>query len=390
MGIVENNALTSLTGLNNVSTINGGVYIAYNNALVNLVGLNGLTTINGYLDVFVNYSLVNLTGLENLTSITEYLVLIQNDNLYSLSGLNNLASIGGVLAIESHNALTSLTGLENLTSVGGAIVVTNNAALSSLSALSGITSIGGELVIYLNNALTTLVGLENINPSTINNLYLQNMGMLSVCDVPSICDYLAIPSNPATISGNAPGCATRAEVEAACLALPVELLHFSGRNQPEAIRLSWSTATETANDYFAVEHSRDGSLFREIGRVTGHGTSTTPHDYQFEHEKPAPGQHYYRLRQVDFGGAYQYSHTVSVGRESASGVALWPNPTTGLLQVAGEGTEDAAYRVYDLMGRVVLEGKLQQQIDLSGLTKGVYKVVLNTGVPATEKVVMIE
>ncbi|MCB0587042.1 MAG: T9SS type A sorting domain-containing protein, partial [Phaeodactylibacter sp.] len=41
---------------------------------------------------------------------------------------------------------------------------------------------------------------------------------LSACGVQSICDYLANPDNPATISGNAPSCNSREEVEAACVA----------------------------------------------------------------------------------------------------------------------------------------------------------------------------
>ena len=202
--------------------------------------------------------------------------------------------------------------------------------------------------------------------------------MLSACEVQSICTYLMIPSNPAYIDSNAPGCATRSQIETACLALPVELTHFSARPKTGAIHLSWRTATETANAHFAVEHSRDGSRFQEIGRVAGQGTSTEPHDYQFIHENPLPGIQYYRLQQVDLDGSYQYSHTVSVMPE-AGGISMYPNPTTGLLQVGGPETEDAEFRVSDPMGRIIMEGRLRgNTADLSGLPEGLYWISLVT------------
>jgi len=378
LGIFENTALTTLTGLNGVTSINGGIYIQYNSALVNLTGLNGITSIDSYLDISINDVLTSLAGLEGIISIGGDLVIAANPSLTSLASLNGLTSIGGFLAIESNSSLLNLAGLNGLTSIGYLLIDANN-ALISLSALSGVTTIGGGgIYVYLNSALASLNGLDNIDHTTISDLYLTSSGMLSICDVQSICDYLAIPSNPATIFGNAIGCATRAQVETACLALPVELTHFSARPRTGAIHLSWRTATETANAHFAVEHSRDGSRFREIGRVAGHGTSTEPHDYQFIHENPPPGIHYYRLRQVDLDGSYQYSHTVRVMLE-AGGISMYPNPTTGLLEISGSETEDAEFQVSDALGKIVLEGRLQEQTaDLSGLPEGLYWISVRT------------
>ena len=42
--------------------------------------------------------------------------------------------------------------------------------------------------------------------------------------------------------------------------LPVELVNFEAKSVPPHVRLGWSTASETTNDYFAVEHSTDGRM----------------------------------------------------------------------------------------------------------------------------------
>ncbi len=367
--------LTSLTGLNALSSIGGEFYISNQN-ISNFSGLNALTSIGGGVYIGSNSSLTSLTGLNAINSIGGYLSFQWNGALTNLSGLNALTSIGGGLGFYENNTLTSINGLDGLNSIGGFLNIKDNPVLTNLTVLNGVASIGGAITITNNAALTNLSGLENIDHTTITNIILQNSGMLSICDVQSICDYLAIPANPATISGNATGCATRAQIETACLALPVELTHFSARPKAGAIHLSWRTATETANAHFAVEHSRDGSRFREIGRVAGHGTSTEPHDYQFIHENPPPGIQYYRLRQVDLDGSHQYSHTVSVMLE-AGRISMFPNPTTGLLQISGPETEDAEFRVSDPMGRVVSEGRLRgNNIDLSGLLDGIYWISL--------------
>ena len=67
-----------------------------------------------------------------------------------------------------------------------------------------------------NDALVSLSGIDNIDPTSIASLSITSSNALGICEVKSICDYLAIPTNPASISGNARGCNTRGEVDVAC------------------------------------------------------------------------------------------------------------------------------------------------------------------------------
>lgn len=90
--------------------------------------------------------------------------------------------------------------------------------------------------------------------------------------------------------------------------LPVEWLDFSASVLPDqTVKLNWSTATEINNDFFAVEHSADGLHFKELTRVNGAGNTTSIQSYQYTHPSPKSGINYYRLRQTDFNGDFEYS-----------------------------------------------------------------------------------
>jgi len=94
--------------------------------------------------------------------------------------------------------------------------------------------------------------------------------------------------------------------------LPITLATFTATAEGSLAQLHWRTATELNNDYMAVEHSTDGRRYMEIGRVTGAGTTQIPQDYYFTHTSPAAGLNYYRLRQVDYDGQFEYHGPVSL------------------------------------------------------------------------------
>ena len=50
--------------------------------------------------------------------------------------------------------------------------------------------------------------------------------------------------------------------------------------------------------------------FNRLGRLQGAGTTNKANNYQFEDKNPQPGVAYYRLKQVDFDGTFDYSRIV--------------------------------------------------------------------------------
>ena len=112
-----------------------------------------------------------------------------------------------------------------------------------------------------------------------------------------------------------------------CAPLPVELSAFEVIKKEAEALLNWTTLSENNNDYFSIEWSTDGRNFEEIGQVEGAGTSTVEKNYSFEHKKPYSGINYYRLRQVDFDGEYEYSDIRYVKFELGNNVfTIYPNP----------------------------------------------------------------
>lgn len=94
--------------------------------------------------------------------------------------------------------------------------------------------------------------------------------------------------------------------------LPVDLISFTGKNEKGEVILNWVTASELNNDRFEVEHSQDGKEFLRIGELSGKGTTNNKNKYQFVHSNPSSASNYYRLKQIDYDGKYEYSQVISV------------------------------------------------------------------------------
>jgi hypothetical protein len=126
-------------------------------------------------------------------------------------------------------------------------------------------------------------------------------------------------------------------------ALPIELLSFDAELRDGKVAIEWRTATETRNDYFTVERSKDGKRFNSIEQVDGAGTSTSPTRYSVTDDSPQVGVNYYRLNQTDFDGKTTNSEIVAVrfagGKDS---LKVYPNPVkrSARLKVGFESSKE--------------------------------------------------
>jgi len=168
--------------------------------------------------------------------------------------------------------------------------------------------------------------------------------------------------------------------------LPVELIYFTGEEENKFNKLTWATATEINNAYFSIEYSRDGQGFKEIGQVEGAGNSIETIEYDFLHENPNVGDNYYRLRQVDLDGSFEYSSVVVVNRGGDNNISIRPNQVTGVVNVfLHEGyKKNTKGMIYDLLGAEVMNVNLpanatQYNIDVTDLPSGHYFFRLEGG-----------
>ncbi len=110
--------------------------------------------------------------------------------------------------------------------------------------------------------------------------------------------------------------------------LPVSLLYFNADAQENIILLKWSTASEENNRGFEIERSEDGINFIKIGWEDGAGNSSDVVFYELIDDKiKAEVLYYYRLKQIDFDGRFEYSEIESAMIHGNSYAAsVHPNP----------------------------------------------------------------
>ncbi len=207
-----------------LGSLNIGTLYAPTPTIVNLNGLSQISIVGGTLDIQENDNLSSLAGLENITSIGEDLWIGINSSLTTLNGLGNIQFLGGGLTIDenynltdisalsnsnlstlSHlrivnNSLTSLEGLESVTEVNDLSIV--NEPFTNLQALSNISSINNNLQISSSPSLTNLQGLENVTGSIQSLDIAGNSSLTSIAQLSNLTDirYLTINNNPVLTS----------------------------------------------------------------------------------------------------------------------------------------------------------------------------------------------
>lgn len=211
------NSSASLTGLQNITTVGGRVYIEFQRPNVDY--LSGLTSVGGL--VVAGAGITNLNGLSNITGhIPGNLEVISNP-MTNLNGLNNITSVGNDLLIAFMPDLTNLTGLNNITSVGKSLIIHFNNNLTSLDGLNNLTTIGDINLINSgfslrgNPLLTNISTLENVS-NIVRGFNLWDNASLTNCAIAPVCNKLANSTTNITLTGNATGCESIAVVQAAC------------------------------------------------------------------------------------------------------------------------------------------------------------------------------
>jgi len=262
--IIGNNNLEGLTGLEAVTSLNH-LSLQHNEALISLLALQNLDSVPGVLRIGDNDALISLQGLHHITYIGGDFLVYENDALTDFGGLDNLSSIGDCVGIWGNDLMTSLNGLEALTAIGGELTIGywhqypysdyGNLSLTSLTGLHNLTSIGGYLRIEDNDKLTSLSGIDNIAANSIDSLYIHHNDSLSMCEVSSVCDYLANPSGTIEIYDNEAGCNSPEEVEEACLTTIEEIETGNGIKiipNPSNDKINISSSAITGVTHLAI------------------------------------------------------------------------------------------------------------------------------------------
>jgi hypothetical protein len=188
------------------------------------------------------------------------------------------------------------------------------------------------------------------------------------------------------------------------LPLPVELTFFSANVSGSTVGLNWTTATEINNRGFEVQRSADRINFSNITFIPGFGTTTERRNYSFTDNSVTNGKYYYRLKQIDYNGAFAYSDIVEVDVSTPLEFALlqnYPNPfnPSTIISYSVPQSSFVTIKVYDIIGNEVTTlvngneqaGKYDVRFDASNLSNGVYMYSIKTdNFTSTKKMILMK
>lgn len=285
----------------------------------------------------------------------------------------NLGASNETIYAYTGTAATPTTFLTALSNTNGANNNITNTGLVEDSTALGISG-GNDVMVMSADLSSVCLGVDCIqNIYDENNWTTDNGGGDQSADGGGSADFPLSVTNP---SSGAP--------------LPVELISFKAKLQKGSISLVWETATEIDNDFFLIEKSKDrGRTFKVIGRMKGAGTVNSSTSYSFEDfQERSRTNVYYRLKQVDFNGAFEYSNIIKAPVASlVSEATVFPNPFQDKIYLRSDYEGALTIALYDRSTRTIyrkdyiVSGMIQELGLPADLKVGVYhlKVILSSG-----------
>ncbi|TXI85783.1 MAG: T9SS type A sorting domain-containing protein [Crocinitomicaceae bacterium] len=202
-------AITDLSPLNNITTIDGDVTIQ-NLDITSIDALNGLTSLGGSITISGNQS-TGIAGFGALTHIPGNFTIELNTYLNFIHGFTNLQKIGtdenlGNWTISDNPGIQFMFDYPTLDTITGRLTISNAPAIADnitafeeldfvdalhlvatgfdhLTAFSNLTRIGQDLAIQSNSSLMDLAGMENIIEFTTSQGIIEISGNMQLSDL---------------------------------------------------------------------------------------------------------------------------------------------------------------------------------------------------------------
>lgn len=175
---------------------------------------------------------------------------------------------------------------------------------------------------------------------------------------------------------------------------PVELLSFTSSIINTSVLLNWTAANEINNYGFEVQRRGiNSSEWKRLGFVNAASNGSNQHEYSFADNNVPAGKYYYRLKQIDLNGNFEYfslNNLVEISSPSEFYLSQnYPNPFNPETTIQYKIPEDGPVNIviYDMLGRNVMTlvdefkvaGLYEIQLNSIKLTSGNYYYVLNAG-----------
>ena len=177
--------------------------------------------------------------------------------------------------------------------------------------------------------------------------------------------------------------------------LPISLLDFSVRKNAQTVSIGWRTANENNSKEFIVQRSTNGGTqWETIRTLAAAGNSQSTLLYNCIDYSPAKGLNLYRLKSVDVDNRFSLSATKTVLFAESVQINIWPNPAAAEVNIQFASSDVSTKKIIllDMNGRQIKKLNTlsnQLKIDVSGLTKGIYILNINSALgETTEKLIV--
>jgi len=253
----------------------------------------------------------------------------------------------------------------------------------SLINLSGVIVASDTITKGAGTGTSVYQYQHTFNPITSGNyrVALRITGALGSGSVRLVLDNF-VASN-ASLNNSGGGCTLVAIADAP---LPVKLISFNAMLINNKVDLTWMTASEQNASHFAIEKSTDGSNFSDIGMVFAYGNTTEQKSYEFTDNIATSNNTviYYRLRQVDIDGKFDYSsiRIIRIGKQAENTITIltYPNPVSSELRVTVPNNwqgKKITYELFNANGQVAKKsatsnGGQTEIVNVSTLAPGLY------------------
>jgi hypothetical protein len=187
-----------------------------------------------------------------------------------------------------------------------------------------------------------------------------------------------------------------------CSLLAMNFVSVAAEQQDGQVTVNWTVSNEVNTEKYLLEKSLDGKVFTPVGAVSYKtaGSNINRYDFTDDNGVSVTGNLYYRVKEIEWTGGYDYSRIVTVSTNMLSGkLAVYPNPVsqsaTVNFSMAAQGA--VSLKLVDMKGALIWQTEYQatagmNSLQLSavrGLSDGIYFLQWSDGLkPQTVKLLV--
>lgn len=162
--------------------------------------------------------------------------------------------------------------------------------------------------------------------------------------------------------------------------LPVLLMSFTGQPAGKYVQLNWQASSDAMFKRFGLQRSLDGLNFSTIGEINAGNATAGENKYTFLDVSPRPGINYYRLKEINKDGSFNYSKTISISFNTVIKASVFPNPTSAIINVSFDASAYQLIQLLDQHGKILASTRDSSGLvnfNLEHVAAGVYYIRLS-------------